>query len=82
MRRIVAALIRAREERAGVALPLQRVVEAGWPDERIEPEAAADRAYGAISTLRRMGLRGWLLGFDDGYALDPAAPLCVVDDDE
>ncbi|MEJ7727735.1 MAG: hypothetical protein WKG00_00810 [Polyangiaceae bacterium] len=35
-------------------------------------EAAADRVYTAIATLRRMGLRTALLSRDDGYLLDPA----------
>ena len=81
LRQIVEALVGAREQRADAALPLRRMVEAGWPDEHIQPEAAADRAYAAVATLRKMGLRGWLVRLDEGYALDPAAPLHVVDDE-
>jgi predicted ATPase len=81
LRRIVEALVLERERAPGTALPLPRLVEAGWPGERIHAEAAADRAYFAVATLRRMGLRGFLVTLDDGYALAPTAPVCVADDD-
>jgi len=59
----------------GRALSLDEVVAAGWPGERIQPEAAAARAYTAIKTLRELGLGDLLLRRDDGYLLDPAAQL-------
>jgi len=38
---------------AGHGVTLDDIIAAGWPGERIQPEAAAARAYTAIKTLRR-----------------------------
>ena len=53
----------------GRPLTLDEVVAAGWPGERIQPEAAAARAYTAIKTLRELGLGDLLERRDDGYLL-------------
>jgi predicted ATPase len=74
-RRILAALADQRERYPGLALTLEELLEAGWPGERLLPEAGATRVYTAIATLRRMGLKPFLLRGDDGYLLDPSAPL-------
>ena len=44
---------------------------AGWPGERMHPEAASNRVYVAITTLRKLGLKPVLVRRDDGYLLDP-----------
>lgn len=54
---------------AGTRASLEEVIADGWPGERIHAEAAAHRAYMAISTLRRMGLRDRLRSVGDGYEL-------------
>ncbi len=73
-RRSAAALLVALVDRhhvaPGDALALDALVRAGWSGERMRPEAAANRVYVAISTLRRLGLRGALLHGDDGWLLD------------
>lgn len=74
-RRILAALADHRERYPGLALSLEELLEAGWPGERLLPEAGATRVYTAIATLRRMGLKPYLLRGDDGYLLDPSAPM-------
>jgi hypothetical protein len=51
------------------------LLEAGWPGERVGPEAGFARVRNALSTLRKMGLRDVLLTRDDGYLLDPAVPI-------
>ena len=61
---------------------LGELVEAGWPGEKIQREAAADRAYVAVSTLRQLGLRGVLVKSDDGYMLRSESPIAIVDEDE
>ena len=75
LRLILQALTRRRLEHPGRALSVEEVVEAGWPGERILPDAAAGRVYVAVGSLRRMGLRGVLLSADGGYLLDAALPL-------
>jgi tetratricopeptide (TPR) repeat protein len=73
--RILAALVAAYKAKRG--LSLENLVEAGWPGERIVQEAAAARAYVAVSTLRRLGLRPVLLHKDGLYRLDPKIPLAI-----
>ena len=48
---------------------LDDLLEAGWPGERVLPEAAANRVYVAVATMRKLGLRDVLLSRDDGYLL-------------
>lgn len=48
------------------------LLDAGWPGERVDPEAGANRVYVAVSTLRRMGLRSVIERFDQGYRLVPS----------
>ncbi len=63
--RIFAALV----ECGGVA-SAEQLIEAGWPGEQIQPEAARLRLYNAIATLRSLGLRGLLVTTDAGYRLE------------
>jgi len=66
-RLILLALLAERGKNKG--LGLDDVIAAGWPGERIQPEAAAARAYTAIKTLRELGLGDLLVRRDDGYLL-------------
>lgn len=78
LRRVLAALVERRVNSPGVASSTHDLVEAGWPGEHISAEAAADRVYTAIGTLRKMGLDGVLVRRDGGYALAPEVALVVV----
>ncbi len=69
IRRIFRALVEQRETAPGIALSLNAIIEAGWPDERMAFEAAQKRAYTAIWTLRTQALGEHLLTQDDGYLL-------------
>jgi predicted ATPase len=66
-RLILLALLAERGKNRG--LQLDDIIAAGWPGERIQPEAAAARAYTAIKTLRELGLGDLLVRRDDGYLL-------------
>jgi predicted ATPase len=66
-RLILLALLAERGKNRG--LQLEDIIAAGWPGERIQPEAAAARAYTAIKTLRELGLGDLLVRRDDGYLL-------------
>ncbi|MCA9624401.1 MAG: tetratricopeptide repeat protein [Myxococcales bacterium] len=79
-RRILAALVDHREAYPGIALGLDELLAAGWPGEKLLPEAGATRVYTAIATLRRMGLKPYLLRGDDGYLLDPAVPMVRMEE--
>lgn len=75
MRRLVVALAVMREEQPGVGLTVDALLEAGWPGERVLPEAGANRVYVALATLRKLGLREVLLSREDGYLFDPGVAL-------
>lgn len=75
-RRILAALLAAREQEA--ALDVFAIVDAGWPGESPHPEAGRARAYTAIRSLRRLGLQDVLVRTDAGYQLDPAVALSIA----
>lgn len=75
LRRVLAKLVALRAERRDAVVTVGDLVEAGWPGERVLPEAGAERVYTAVRTLRAMGLRDVLVRRDGGYALDPAVAL-------
>ncbi|MEQ1508539.1 MAG: hypothetical protein ABMB14_40280, partial [Myxococcota bacterium] len=74
-RRLLLKLAEERLARPGIAVPWDRLVEAGWPDQRIVASAARNRLKVAIAQLRKLGLRPLVLHRDDGYLLDGAVPL-------
>lgn len=77
LRRILAALGEAHAQNRPLdVLDLQ---EAGWPEERMQPDSGRARVYTAISTLRREGLKGVLERVDDGYRLSPTLVIRRVD---
>ncbi len=80
LRLILAKLGQQREQHVGESLSLDELLQAGWPGERVRPEAGANRVYVALATLRRMGLRQVLLSRDDGYLLDPTVSLELYPD--
>lgn len=74
-RRILLALVQRRESAPGRGIRLEELQEAGWPDETLVPEAAANRTHVALALLRKAGLKPWLLRAEDGYLLDPKLPV-------
>ncbi|MEZ4221742.1 MAG: hypothetical protein R3B13_12495 [Polyangiaceae bacterium] len=72
------ALALARAHANGAVLEIPQLVAAGWPGEKVSERAGANRVYVAISTLRRMGLRGILQKQGRGYCFAPSIKLSVV----
>jgi hypothetical protein len=72
-RRLLVELARARIEEPGRVRTFEELIEAGWPGERMHPEAARKRLRTAIWTLRKMGLESVIVTHDDGYSLDREA---------
>ena len=70
IRRVIDALVEQLEADSGEALDVYELFDAGWPDEEIAPDQAANRVYWAIRTVRDLGLEDYLLTSDDGYYLD------------
>ncbi len=75
LRAIVSALVEARLARPGVPLSVEALVGAGWPGERVLATAGAERVYAAVATLRRLGLRGFLVQQGEGYLLRADRPV-------
>ncbi len=73
LRRVLLCLIDHADRNE--ACDVWRLLEAGWPGERVDPEAGANRVYAAVSTLRRMGLRSVIERFDAGYRISPDAQI-------
>jgi hypothetical protein len=65
-------LVAQQREAPGRGASLADLQEAGWPGERILPQAASNRIYVAMNQLRKMGLKEWLRRSGEGYFLDPA----------
>ena len=72
LRRVLLELAQQRVASPGVGVPLDRVIAAGWPAEKMLHEAAVARVYTTIQRLRALGLANVLLTRDDGYHFDPA----------
>ncbi len=70
-RRVLAHLLALHASERDAYAGVDDLLAAGWPDEKVLPEAGAARVYTAIATLRRWGLRRWLERTDLGYRLTP-----------
>jgi hypothetical protein len=63
---------------SGSAVSIQELSAAGWPGEKVLPEAARARVYVTISNLRRTALRRCLQKRDEGYFLSPEIRVHVT----
>lgn len=76
--KIVSCLARARLAGDEAGLSWSDLQAAGWPGERVLPEAGAHRVRVAISTLRKLGLAPHLLTRGTGYLFDAGLPLVLA----
>lgn len=76
-RRLLRALAELRLARPGDAYAADELIAIGWPDEKIQRDAASMRLYTTVRLLRKLGLEGVLLTRDDGYLLDPSATVAI-----
>lgn len=76
IRRVWLALVDARD--AGEPRSVEELFAAGWPGESARQDAARDRVYHAVATLRKGGLGDALLRTEGGWVLDPGVPLRFV----
>ncbi len=77
LRRLLSALLAERAAGAGTAVSSDRLMEAGWPGEHIDPLAAANRLHVGLTTLRNLGLRELLVRDESGYRIAPEAAVIV-----
>ena len=80
--RILAHLVSRHQQSSDNTSSWQELQAAGWPDQRLLPEAGAHRVRVAISTLRKLGLGDLLETRSEGYCLGETLPLRVVDGPE
>lgn len=73
--RMLDALATARSLRPGEPLSWTELLEAGWPGERVLPQAGQNRVRVALTSLRNLGLRSAIVTSSGGHLLDPALPL-------
>jgi len=69
--RILRALIDARLDAPGRGTPVDALIAAGWPGEKMQRDAGLNRLYVAIAALRRAGLGTDLERDESGYRLRP-----------
>ncbi|MBN8611598.1 MAG: helix-turn-helix domain-containing protein [Deltaproteobacteria bacterium] len=79
LRRMLALLLTNHRTEPGRTSSTWDLLEAGWPDEKVLPDAGANRVYAAIKRLRNMGLRGVIERRDDGYRIAIHAKLTELD---
>lgn len=77
LRRILSALIEQHQRRPGEAIAVTELVAAGWPGESLIFEAAANRVYVALSSLRKLGLDGVIERCDGGWRLAPGTTVRI-----
>jgi predicted ATPase len=75
--RIVHALARRRIEAPGESLPLEDILAAGWPGERLRYDAGKNRVHVTLAELRKLGLRGFLVTDAAGYRLVTTGPVVL-----
>jgi len=73
--RILEALAEARLSSEPRPLSPTELLAAGWPGERVLPQAGQNRVRVALTALRNLGLRNALCTVEGGHMLDPAIPL-------
>lgn len=69
LRRVLLTILEHADR--GESCTVKTLLDAGWPGERVDPEAGANRVYVSVSALRKMGLRSAIERFDQGYRLAP-----------
>jgi tetratricopeptide (TPR) repeat protein len=68
MRRLLDRLVTAHLEEQG-PVDVYVLFEAGWPDQRIQPQTISSRVYNVLWRLRRAGLGDTIVTSDAGYTL-------------
>ncbi|MCG5054514.1 MAG: tetratricopeptide repeat protein [Myxococcales bacterium] len=69
--RLLLTLVNFRLAVGAGSLDRLALVEAGWPGERIRPEAASNRLYVALTELRKRDLEDVICRDGEGYQLAP-----------
>jgi predicted ATPase len=76
---ILAVLVQRRLSSPGTSAGASELVAAGWPGERIVAKAATNRLHVALSDLRRCAPQPYIERATDGWRLDPALPIRLLE---
>jgi hypothetical protein len=79
LRPLLKTLIENRRTHPGLALDVDGLFAAVWPDEFCLPDARKNRVYVAVAALRKMGLDRALTTRGDGYLLPADLDMELVD---
>ncbi len=75
LRRMLHVLVETRLQSPGLGLSQHDLFDVGWEGEKASAEAAAQRVYFGIWTLRSLGMGSALINQSDGYLLDPSTSV-------
>jgi hypothetical protein len=75
LQRILRTLAEARHRTPGEVVAATTLVRAGWPDERLDADSAQNRLHVALDSIRKLGLRPFLLRGSGGWLLAPSVPV-------
>ncbi|MDX1748642.1 MAG: hypothetical protein R3324_22140, partial [Halobacteriales archaeon] len=67
IRRIAACLLHHHLEQPKTGVPVETLIEAGWPGEVMTADSGRTRVYSAVRILRDLGMRDILVTDDAGY---------------
>ena len=81
LRRMVSLLLERHRAEPGRTSSTWELLDAGWPGEKILPDAGANRVYAALKRLRNMGLRNVIERSEDGYRISPHARITEIGED-
>jgi hypothetical protein len=81
LRRMVALLLDRHRREPGRTSSTWDLLDAGWPGEKVHPDAGANRVYAALKRLRNMGLRNVIERSDDGYRIPAHARITEIGDE-
>jgi hypothetical protein len=70
--RIFSFLVERHQRERGRGTSVDRIFQAGWPNDRASASSAANRVYVAMNALRKLGLGDLIARDHDGYRLDPS----------
>jgi hypothetical protein len=75
LRRLLRVLVESRRSAPGQPVTPAAIASAVWPDEQLEPRAAASRIYVVVAELRKLGLEEAIARQSGGYLLHPAVAI-------
>jgi tetratricopeptide (TPR) repeat protein len=77
LRALLWLLAEHREAQPGTAIPIDQLIAAAWPGQKMVRSSALNRLHVAFATLRSLGLKDVLQRRGEGYLLTPAIALRI-----